>query len=114
MIESPNPQRDHWQSRCFELCERDTLIIAVLARKVALSIPEPQSGTFVCPYCYLDTPHSAESHSSIADAIDKSMAEGIVISDKEKETLRLISRQCREHGVIKKSQKGRPPEHCGL
>ena len=93
-----NPQRDLWINRFFHQTETWTRIIDVLSRKAMLPPPEDQAGTFVCPYCYVDKPHSAKSHDLIADAIDEALRDGIVLSKPQHNFLRLISSQCREHG----------------
>jgi hypothetical protein len=85
-------------SRCFKLVENWTRLIDVLSRKAMLPPPEDQAGTFVCPYCYVDMPHSPKSHDLIADAIDEALRDGIVLSAPQRNFLRLISSQCREHG----------------
>jgi hypothetical protein len=96
-----NPERDQWITKYFSLIETWTKIINVLARKAILPPPEDQTGAFTCPYCYLDTPHCAESHDSIADAIDATLSNGIVLSsEKLKVLLRFISKNCRQHGAI--------------
>lgn len=87
-----NPARDRWQSRYLELSARATRVIDVIIRKAMLPPPEDQSGTFVCPYCYHDDPHSALSHDHIADAFE------LEADEPQREFLRLIARRCREHG----------------
>lgn len=94
-----NPVRDRWQSRYLELSARTTRVIDVLIRKAMLPPPEDQSGTFVCPYCYHDDPHSALFHDHIADAFELEADEtGGVLDEPQREFLRLIARRCREHG----------------
>ena len=100
MIKLPNRKADHWMNRCFSLQETWTPIIAVLARKASLPPPEDQ-GTFVCPYCYLSEPHSAEFHDSLADKIETALREGIVLLPLEKAMLVFIASQCRNQGARK-------------
>lgn len=42
-------------------------------------------GTFVCPYCFRDTPHSADSHNADRDNLEKLLhAEADPLSDEAK------------------------------
>lgn len=94
-----NPERDKWQSRCMDVSARLVRIVDVLTRKAMLPPPEDQAGTFVCPYCYNDTPHSALSHDQVADDFERAAADtGGVLSERQREFLRFVAKQCREHG----------------
>ena len=98
-----NPARDRWESRCLELSARMTRIVDVLTRKAMLPPPEDCGGTFVCPYCYRDTPHSAVYHDQIAAdfEIEADETSG-VLDEHQREFLRFIARQCREHGAAER------------